>query len=314
MLFLTHPGAPDTTLYSDDAAVATALGAAHDWGVQADVFVRAAKARRGARWAIPAWIGGLTVAGVLLFRSLDALVGFVPMEVDAKIGAFAKPQLLAQAGGPTFTDPATRKALRAITDRLVAASTEPALEVDLTIVDAPAVNAFALPGGYVVVYTGLLRDAAGPEEVAGVLAHELGHVTRRHGLRRLGRSAGTVLVIDTLLGDVAGLLGAAKEFFTLAAVNDYSREQEEDADLVGVRTLHAAGIDPVACRTFFERMQAEAGVLEKSEALAWISTHPSHAERIARIDAEVAALGPVTVKPLDVDWAAVKSAVGEESP
>jgi predicted Zn-dependent protease len=120
-----------------------------------------------------------------------------------------------------------------------------------------------------------------------------------------------VLIIDTLLGDVAGMLGAAKEFFTLAAVNDYSRAQEEAADLQAVRTMHAAGIDPAACRTFFERLRADADALENSEALAWISTHPSHAERIAAIDAEIARLGPVTTVPLAVDWAAVRAALGE---
>ncbi len=312
MLFVRHACAPGVTVYTEDAALVGQIGSAQPWGDQTGLFAELERARRGARLAIPAWIAAFALVGFLIFRSLDALVGLVPMSVDKQIGAFAEPQMLSQSGGPVMHDATVTKAVRDITKRLVKASAMPDLEVKVSVVDAPAVNAFALPGGYLVVYTGLLRDASGPEEVAGVLAHEIGHVTERHGLRRLGRSAGVVLLVDTILGDVAGMLGAAKEFFTLAAVNDYSREQEDAADAAGVRTMHAAGIDPAASRAFFERLAKEASALEDNAALAWISTHPSHSERVAAIDAQIKALGPTEVRPLDIDWVAVKKVLGDE--
>jgi Zn-dependent protease with chaperone function len=312
MLFLRHPSLEGRIAYTEDPAVIGALRDACDWGQQQGVFAGLERARRGARAAIPAWIAGLALAAWLLLLALERAVGWIPMEVDRKIGAFAEPQLLSQAGGPALHDAVVTDAVRSILHRVVDASPTPELEVELTVVDAPAVNAFALPGGYVVVYTGLLRDAKGPEEVAGVLAHELAHVTERHGLRRLARSAGIVLVVDTLLGDVAGMLGAAREFFTLAAVNDYSREQEEEADAVGVRTLHAAGIDPRASRAFFERLAQESEGVPGERVLAWIATHPRHAERVVAIDAAIADLGRTTVRPLEVDWAPVLQRLGQE--
>jgi Zn-dependent protease with chaperone function len=311
MLFLRHPALDGVTLYTEDRALIGAIRGARDWGDLGSVFARIEREHRGARLAIPVWIAALALGAYLLFRSLDLLIGLVPIEVDRQLGAFAEPQLVSQAGGPVMNDPTVTRPVRAVMDRVVAASPMPDLDVKLTVVDAPAVNAFALPGGYIVVFSGLLRDAERPEELAAVLAHELGHVTERHGLRRLARSAGIVLVVDAVLGDVAGMLGAAREFFTLAAVNDYSRAQEDAADAVGVRTLHAAGIDPTASRTFFERLAREADGLLDQEVLSWISTHPSHAERVKSIDAQITALGPTEVRPIEVDWTAMKTALGE---
>ncbi len=311
MLFARHPDWPEVTVYTEDRAVIADLQAAAAWGDQAEVFARLDRARRRGRWAVPAWLLAIGLCVALLLQSLDALVDLIPMQVDQQLGAFAEPQLLAQAGGPQLHDATVTKAVRAILDRVVAAGPRPDLAVKLTVIDAPAVNAFALPGGYLVVYTGLLRDAADPAEVASVLAHELGHVTRRHGLHRLARSAGIVLVVDTLLGDVAGLLGAAREFFTLAAVNNYSRAQEEEADAEAVRTLHAAGIDPRAGRAFFSRLAKQTKNPLDDRALAWISTHPSHQARVEAIDQQLAALGATKVRPLEVDWAAVRLRLGK---
>jgi Zn-dependent protease with chaperone function len=313
MLFVRDPSSADVTVYTEDRAVIATLAAARDWGEQRAVFRRIEGERRSTRVATPLFFVVLVALGVLAWRSLDAVVGLVPLAVDKQIGDFAEPQLLAQAGGPVVHDPVVTGAVRTIMARVVAAGPQPGLDVKVTVVDAPAVNAFALPGGSIVVFTGLLRDAGSADAVAGVLAHELGHVTARHGLRRLARSAGLVLVIDSLLGDVAGLLGAAREFFTLAAVNDYSREQEDAADAEGVRTLHAAGIDPHAYRDFFQRLAAaeDDDVLD-GKAVAWLSTHPSHADRVAAVDAQRAALGATTLRPLDVDWAAVAQRLGRD--
>ena len=115
-------------------------------------------------------------------------------------------------------------------------------DLRIQVVDAPQINAFALPGGQIVVYTGLLRKAARPEQVAGVIAHEMAHVTLRHGLRGIAKQVGVLVGVQVLTGDLSGL---AAQVATAAISNAYSRDAEREADAEGARMLAAAGIDPV---------------------------------------------------------------------
>jgi len=172
------------------------------------------------------------------------------------------------------------------------------------VVDAPIVNAFALPGGPIVVYTGLIGKAAGAEEVAGVIGHEMAHVTARHGLERIADSVGIVTAVQILVGDTQGLVAFGAELFTLASVNSYSRRQEMAADEEAIRMLHAAGIDPAGLARFFEVLDREQGDLPS--AVSWISTHPQNQARIAQIRGRLAALGEPSYQPLAVDWAEVR--------
>ena len=134
----------------------------------------------------------------------------------------------------------------------------------------PSINAFALPGGNIVVHTGLLSASDRPEEVLGVLGHEIAHVTRRHGIRRVADSLSTRILIGVLLGGTdipAGWIDAGTGLITLS----YSRDQESEADDVGWDYLVAANIDPRGLKEFFDKLHDHGG-LTPPELL---STHPA---------------------------------------
>ncbi|MEZ6015244.1 MAG: M48 family metallopeptidase [Planctomycetota bacterium] len=251
-------------------------------------------------WSIPGCIR----------KGVDTAVEAAPFSLDETLGEAAEG---AMEAGPLVTDERVVAPIQAMVQRLARGvervGGKPPVEWTVRVVRDSTVNAFALPGGYITVFTGLIAAADTPEMVAGVLAHEMAHVTERHGLRRIGQSLGFFAAIQLLLGDVSGIGGIAKEMLTIASVNAYSREQETEADLVGVRFLHAAEVDPRALGQFFELLQAsDEGV---PEALSWMSTHPQHRERIDAIASEAEHLGLVTWVPLEVDWKSVKGALGD---
>jgi predicted Zn-dependent protease len=178
------------------------------------------------------------------------------------------------------------------------------LDFEVRVIDSPTVNAFCLPGGKMVVYTGLLRKAKNAEQVAGVLSHEMAHAIKRHGLQRLTESLGVVVAIEMMIGDVGGLVALGVELGKSAALTSYSRESETEADIVGARMMHAAGLDPEALAEFFEMLDKEGHDLP--EAVAWLSTHPQHGVRVASIREERAGLGKQDYQPLAIDWDAVQ--------
>jgi Zn-dependent protease with chaperone function len=252
-------------------------------------------------WAIPRMFRG----------AVDATVDVLPYSVDEAIGEAVWEQM--DLGGPEVDDPLVRAAIRSILDRLQPFAEIPEAEFEFKVVEQDIANAFALPGGYFVVFTGLITRSDSPEQVAGVIAHEMAHVTRRHGLRRIAHSIGMWAGVSILFGSTDALTGAALDLFTLASVNSYSQDQETDADLEGARMLLAAGIDPQGLAQFFSLMKEEYG--DVPDALAWTSTHPQHEDRIAAIEDYVDEFGDGRdYISLDLDWAAVKAALESPAP
>jgi beta-barrel assembly-enhancing protease len=167
-----------------------------------------------------------------------------------------------------------------------------------TLVDDPAINAFAMPGGYVVVHSGLIRRAESAEELAGVLAHEVQHVEKRHGLKNMAHSLGMAAVVSLVLGDVSGIAAGAVEHL---ATSRFSRESETEADLGGMKMLDAAGINPVGMQSFFKKMSDDT----KIALPAILSSHPASEDRFALIAANLPK--GKTYTPLAYDWAALKT-------
>jgi predicted Zn-dependent protease len=184
---------------------------------------------------------------------------------------------------------------------------------DVTVVANDEVNAFALPGGRIVVWTGLVAHAESAEQIAGVLAHEIAHVERRHGLRNVVYRAGLVLGLRLLVAiflgvDLDGFTALATDAAALAMANDYSQGQESEADADAVLRMHAAGLDPTALAGFF-RVMSRTGVGDLPAIASWLSTHPDHASRIAAMEAQARALPPSTPRPLEVDLDAARAAL-----
>lgn len=149
------------------------------------------------------------------------------------------------------------------------------------LIDRPVVNAFALPGGRIFVFTGLLDRVQKPEELAGVLAHEMAHVTQRHGLRKLIAGGGPYYVLRLFVSDQQGVLSVISAGSQLLVNQYYSRDVEREADTIGWHYLMAANIDPRGLADFFQ-LQTE------SEAATTIPemfrSHPATDERIASLN------------------------------
>jgi beta-barrel assembly-enhancing protease len=125
------------------------------------------------------------------------------------------------------------------------------------IVDDASINAFALPGGHVVIHSGLLLRAGRAAALQGVLGHELAHVTQQHGLRAMIRSAGLYLTAQLLIGDASGLAAALANAAPMLINQTYSRDFEREADALGYDYVKRAKIDPRGLAEFFELMLSE---------------------------------------------------------
>ncbi|HET8761010.1 MAG TPA: M48 family metallopeptidase [Nitrospiria bacterium] len=177
-------------------------------------------------------------------------------------------------------DPALQAKVEGVFAATMGATVTP-YRFHLIVLDDDEINAFAAPGGPIVILRGLLRKTASPEELAGVLAHEAQHVIKRHSTQALLQQASTGLLIAALTGDVSG----AAAFGLNAAANlgalHYSRSHETEADEEGMRLILAAGIDPAGMIAFYQLLAREGP--ELPGALSYLSTHPATDERVARL-------------------------------
>ena len=194
-----------------------------------------------------------------------------------------------------------------IVDRLAPHAAFEGMDFEVHVVNSPAVNSFALPGGTMVVFTGLIEHAESADQVAAVLGHEMAHATLRHGLQRISHSMGIWAAVSLLIGDASGLLAAGADLFQFATMNSYSREQENAADDEGIRMLYSAGIDPASMAQFFQLLEEQHGNLPGM--LAWISTHPDHASRVENVQSKVAKLKRRKYQPIEIDWEQVQDRI-----
>lgn len=201
-------------------------------------------------------------------------------------------------------DPAALAAARSLLQRLVAAAPRSPYDFTLVIARDTMINAFAAPGGFVVVNGGLLKAAETPEQFAGVLAHEIQHVVHRHTTRGILREAPLRLAIAALFGGtsaetVASLAGSVGAL-------SYRRADEAEADRDGLRLLQAAGIDPQGMVDFMRVLERQSGLA--SAIPTYLSSHPAAEDRAAELRA-LAAAGTLAAGPaLDkAEWQRVRT-------
>ncbi|MGE5583449.1 MAG: M48 family metallopeptidase [Bacillota bacterium] len=160
------------------------------------------------------------------------------------------------------------------------------LHFSLTVVQDDSVNAFALPGGYVFVNTGLLSYIKNDSELAGVLGHEIAHIDRRHSMQAIYRSVGFSVILGLLLNkgsDRNEQLGQLAAISLSLAQLGYSRDAEYEADRYGVGFMQKAGYNKEDLVNFWQRFLAQNG--DTPGALTFLSTHPPTSERIKKIEA-----------------------------
>jgi predicted Zn-dependent protease len=201
-------------------------------------------------------------------------------------------RLLAAFGGE-YAAPGAKRLVEEIVARLVTAGDNPALSFQVTLLNSPVVNAFALPTGRIYITRGLLALGNDTSEIAAVLAHEIAHVTLRHALRRAEREAENAVVsqvMSDVLQDPGG--GAAVRSNGRVSLARFSRQQELEADQIGVRHAARAGFDPYGAVRFLNglsRATAFRSMMTGQQAagrgMDILSTHPSTPERVAAVTA-----------------------------
>jgi predicted Zn-dependent protease len=194
------------------------------------------------------------------------------------------PRILATYGGE-YSDAKLERMVARVVGSLTLDPENPNQTYQITILNSPAINAFALPGGYLYVTRGLLALANDSAELAAVLAHEMAHVTANHGIQRQQKEAEEVLasqvVNDVLKKDPEARVALVRGKLRLA---QFSRNQELEADAIGIRAIARAGYDPFAAARFLQSMDAYSRARsvtgQTDESLDFLSSHPSAPQRI----------------------------------
>jgi len=219
---------------------------------------------------------------LLVFKGIpyiaEKIVPLIPVETDIYVGDAT---LMLLKDSLSLTVPAGGSRIARISKRLFkpVADTPYAWEIHFSDVDM--VNAVSLPGGHIIVFKGLVDFAENDEEIAGVIAHEISHITLRHGMKALIHDNGLAIVLGATMGDFTGigqtLAGHAQDLVGLS----YSRDQERQADLMGKALLEKAGYSADGLASFFRRIGESEGELP-----AYLSSHPDSSERADYLEVE----------------------------
>lgn len=230
-------------------------------------------------------------------RVIDWAVGHVSIEDEQKLG-----DMVFEQYRPTLKLITQGEAPRVIEEIGEKLGVDAPYKFKWHVAENPAVNAFAIPGGHIVVFTGLIKAAQTPEEVTGVLAHEIQHVVQRHSLKAMVHNLGWRASLAMVTGDwTGGMLGEA---VTQLGVLKYGRDKETEADMKGLALLKKIHVDPNGMVRFFETLAKQG-----SATIELLSTHPSTDERMAALREAIKVQGPWHSQPLPYDWDAIKSSL-----
>ena len=194
-------------------------------------------------------------------------------------------------------------ALNVIMLRLYEGMPETDFEYHIIVIDSPVINAAALPGGYILIYSGLIDLTDKPEELAAVIAHEIGHIEKRHIVYRLIQELGLSILFS---GD-SMVLG---EVFKLTTTSAFSRKQEKEADKYSLELMEKAEIHPIVMATIFRKFKQK--MYELPDQMDIISTHPNNNSRI-KAALKYKVKKNFKSKEFDMDWNNIKFESGVSS-
>ncbi len=252
--------------------------------------------RRGRRFAALSVVALTTMAvGLTGCRTTNPATGqseFTPLMTPAQevqVGAEEHPKIIKRFGG-VYDDPDVGGWIAQVGGGLAANSELPDLAFTFTVLDTDQVNAFAVPGGYIYITRGLIALANTEAEIAGVLAHEIGHVTARHTAQRYNRTVAANL-LTTVLGAATGSREIAQvgQLVGAGVLASYSRDQEFEADVLGVRYMSRTGYNPYGQADLLSQLQRErelalaiAGREGEDPTANFFASHPNTIERVQR--------------------------------
>lgn len=251
-------------------------------------------ARRSIRKTIQAGLLGLTLTGCQSMEMTDA--GFKPSANPVTVDRVTRgdsivnlarrqhPKILQTYGGE-YSDPKLERMLARVVGRLSQDPESRAQTYRITILNSPSINAFALPGGYLYITRGILALANDSSEIAAVLAHEMAHVTANHGLERQKREAEATLasqvVNEVITADSNARAAVVRGKLQMA---QFSRNQELEADAIGIQTIGRVGYDPFAAARFLRSMDAYQNFRQvhgqREPTLDFLASHPNPPRRI----------------------------------
>ena len=234
---------------------------------------------------------GLVLGG---FRPAQASPFFGGVGIKDEVEMGRKFDTLVRSQLPMIDDPEVSMYVRSIVDRLLAVLPPQPFKYTTGVIRNNTLNAFAVPGGYVYVFSGLIMNFDAESELAGVLAHELAHVTQRHVASRIER--GQMLALGALLAAVAGValggsVGGAAVMGALTATQsamlNYSRIDENEADHQGFQYIVRAGYDPQGMVNAFQKLRRKSWMSGGGNIPTYLSTHPDLGDRITGIAARI---------------------------
>jgi Zn-dependent protease with chaperone function len=257
-------------------------------------------------WSLAATV---SIVAVVLFGvplAADRLAPLVPQALERRLGDVAEGQVKTLFGGKTCNNASGQAAFTKLVDA-IRESTGLDTSIQSEVLATPVSNAFALPGGRVYLFSGLLAKAENADEIAGILAHELGHLSHRDGTRNLIYNGGTSFLIGLLFGDITGsgaLIFASRSLVTAS----YSREAEQNADTFAIDAMHRLGRSPKPMGELMFRVTGKEG----DKSLSVLSNHPLTEDRLARMSQEDRPpSGPPLLTPSE--WASLKAICGSDS-
>jgi predicted Zn-dependent protease len=239
---------------------------------------------RLAAWALAA-IGAVALQVFVLIPLLaNQLAEFIPAEGERALGEATLGQIRSAMGDAELGDvgicdnPDGLAALQKMETRLTE-NLDLEQPLSVHVLNHKMVNAFALPGGYVTFFDGLIQKATSPEQVASVFAHEIGHVVSRDPTRNALRSAGSIGILGLLFGDFAG--GAVVLFLSERLINaQYTQTAEAQADEFAIATMIAADLTPASLGDFFDVLRQEFGDRNSESVMEHFQSHPALGDRI----------------------------------
>lgn len=251
----------------------------------------------------------LFLAGYYLVKKLDFSspeFGYdFSIEQEEELGDLIKDGIWSQF--PAVHSYKADSAMEVITGRLLAALDTTKYRYQFRIIDNSQVNAFTIPGGNIYMFSGLIERSDSPEEVAAVLAHEIGHAEKRHVVNKIVKEFSIAVVVSILAGGDPSLI---MEIIQQVVGSKFDREQEEEADHFALELLERARIDPQHLGDFFAKLNEEDMSYNKN--LEILMTHPHNDSRISKVRDYRSARG-FKEEAIDLDWEAVKKAVREKS-
>lgn len=212
-------------------------------------------------------------------KAAKLFVYVIPEKWDVYLGSYAEESLNLKK--KLIKNKQAQETINKILLRVAAPLKDTPYEFKVYLISEKTPNAFALPGGHIYIHTGLIHSAKIPEEIAGVLSHEVGHIIQRHGSYQIFRYMISSFMFDIFLGGNSAGNFAAEVGCTLYLLH-YSREAEREADKIGVKLMDQAQINPKGLIKFFkhiEQKERQRGA-NNSQTMSYMSTHPSTQERI----------------------------------